>query len=290
MNAPAAALAIRRQIAAKPDLIKPLPQVVVDALMVLDDDQSTVQRLTNTLEQDASLSGRLLGLANMASERLTCATEISTIRMAISVLGFSRVRMLVTTLALKDSVIATAPGSNKAAFWDHCLNVASAARVIAEHTHLIPDLCYVAGLVHDIGYLWLMVAHPEDMARISQSLEHSSLSVVEAEREIFGLDHGEIGELICQDWGLPLDTSLAVRGHHEPDALIPLNQYVMAVHLAEMLCQSLSLDNSQPNRINSMSDQVFSALGIEESELEDLLGEISARARYLRALVGINKN
>ena len=78
-------------------------------------------------------------------------------------------------------------------------------------------------------------------------------------------------------------------GHHDPDSL-PANAYVMAVHLAEMTCNALDLGKRQRNLVANLSEQALPQLGLNWTHVPHLLGEIEARARFMRAFAGIKAN
>ncbi len=278
--------ACRARLGALFDRVKPLPGVVTDTLALLEDDGAHLQHLTDRLERDAVLTARLLGLANIAGSRVPEQRAITDVRTAVSVLGFARIRMLLTTLVFRDAFAASIPESLRDSFWEHCLNVGVAARVIAEHSGLNGDVAYVAGLIHDIGNPWLVMNYPEHAGRYLRLLEQSGLPVIEAESRAFGSDHCAVGALMCEEWGLPEDIVLAVYGHHDPDGM-PANPYVLAVHLAETVCHGLGLDTCSRRSVTHLSEQAIPTLGMDWAAMPDLFGEIHARARFMRVMAGM---
>jgi putative nucleotidyltransferase with HDIG domain len=268
------------------DSVKPLSGAVTDTLALLADDGAHLQHLTDRLELDPVLSARLLGLANIAGSRLPDQQVIADVRTAVSVLGFARIRMLLATLVFRDAFAASIPDSLRDSFWEHCLNVGVAARVIAEHSGLNADMAYVAGLIHDIGNPWLVMNYPELAGRYLRLLDESGQTVMEAEYLVFGTDHCAVGALMCEEWGLPGEIVLAVHGHHNPDYL-PASPYVMVVHLAETVCHGLSLDTCSRGSVTHLSEQAMPILGMDWAAMPDLFGEIQARARFMRVMAGL---
>jgi HD-like signal output (HDOD) protein len=59
---------------------------------------------------------------------------------------------------------------------------------------------------------------------------------MDAEREILGVTHAELGGLIAQSWGLPETLARGIRLHHEPD---PRDGGIAcAVHLADLVAKT----------------------------------------------------
>jgi HD-like signal output (HDOD) protein len=119
----------------------------------------------------------------------------------------------------------------------------------------------VAGLLHDIGQLWL------DCFATAQ---HS------------GADHTIIGAWLVHHWALPVDVIAAVAGHHQPDAAlnIPL---VPLVHVSVALSHAMGLAGRQ-RLCNgaSLSGKACRQVGIVwEQDNRHLLGRIKARSRYI---------
>ena len=276
----------RSLVEAKQDNLKPFPKIVLDIMSVLDDENANANFLVDHLHRDVVLSGRVLGLANSAASRLPGQRAVTEIHSAVAMLGFSRIRTLITTLSVCDTFAPTAPSAMAEKFWGHSVDVGAAAKTIAEHVGLKPELAYVAGLLHDIGVLWIATNQPKEFALINASLAAPEHHLMDMERETLGTDHTEIGAALCEFWGLPAEIQQPVLGHHNPDPLLS-SPYVMAIHLAEMACNALNLGKRPRNIVTHFSEQALPQLGLEWSQIPDLLGEIEARARFMRAFTGI---
>lgn len=104
--------------------------------------------------------------------------------------------------------------------WRHALSTALLAKSLELRKRLVgpgaPDM-YLAGLVHNVGWLVLHMAMPEqvlDAIRRGREVARWSL---QHEREIFGIDHAELGARLLERWGLPASVVDMVRFHHDPD-------------------------------------------------------------------------
>ena len=275
--------AVRQRVGAGMAGIKPFPRIVLDVLAVLDDEDANANLLVEHIQRDPPLTGTLLGMANSPATRPS-GQAVKGVATAVALLGFARVRALVTALALREAFAGAMPEEMESRFWGHSSDVATATKTIAEHAGLHPDIAFVAGLLHDIGILWIAVNAPDESVRIRALLE-ADHTIIDAERRVLGTDHAEIGRVMCAHWGLPEAIRQAVAGHHNPDALPP-DPLMLAVHLAETACNALDLGGRARNVIGHVSEAALPALGLTWAAMPDLLGEIEARARFMRTLTG----
>jgi len=94
----------------------------------------------------------------------------------------------------------------------------AAENLAAQHCPESKDLCFVTGLVRDVGKLVLDQKYGSDYAlSVSEKLSLTT-TFVEAERLAFGTDHAEVGAALCRHWGLPDRIAHAVQHHHAPIA------------------------------------------------------------------------
>jgi HD-like signal output (HDOD) protein len=95
----------------------------------------------------------------------------------------------------------------------------------------------LAGLVHDVGRLAIMIAGNETGARVLGTLWDRMVSVVHQEKAELGMDHCDVGARICRKWNFSPVIQEAVLRHHSPimngdfsfaGALIFLSHFVAA--------------------------------------------------------------
>jgi HD-like signal output (HDOD) protein len=79
------------------------------------------------------------------------------------------------------------------------------------------DRAYTAGLLHDVGRLGLLVAHPAEYSKLLTVTEQNSLDVLEMERKLFDLDHCQAGRRLMAEWKFPEEFhEIAARHHADP--------------------------------------------------------------------------
>lgn len=172
-----------------------LPEVALQIRDEINGDNISTTHISNIVTRDASLSVKLLQIANSPLYR--ARNPIDNIKTAISRLGFSQIRNLVSSLVMKQMFqsINQVLDHKLHYCWNHSVQVAAIASVIAaQHSQLEKDQAILAGLVHDIGKLPILVragSIPElmnDEAVLDRLLEKL---------------HSTVGEKILQKWDFP---------------------------------------------------------------------------------------
>lgn len=258
------------------------PPVVMKILDALDDPDASLQVLVAHVEREPVVAGRVLSLANRAGNTTHGSTPVSDVFTAISLVGLARVREITLKSSLTGFLQDFAAGAGVAAFWRRSLAAAVCGVEIAKHAS-IPinvDAALIAGLLHDVGQLWLYRFEPEGMQRALQSAKGVDTHLTAIERDIWGIDHGVIGGWLVQSWGLHPGITQAVIHYHAPETALA-EPLVSVVHVAEILSSALALTGLDPHRVTHISTAACSQLGLDWGpDTHGLFGRIEARSRH----------
>ncbi|MCL2076611.1 MAG: HDOD domain-containing protein [Betaproteobacteria bacterium] len=254
------------------------PTIINELLAVLEDDNSSMMVLAQHVERDPVLTGNILSAANRLL-RTEGWPEVRDVYTAVSLIGFSRILEIVLT-----TCIANFNGNfaSQHFLWAHCLATGVAAQELSSKAKHNQNGALVAGLLHDIGQLWLAYFRPLEFQQARLQVEVHDADVCEAERAMFGMDHGEVGGIVAEYWHLPKDIIAAITHHHNPDDKIARDPIVAAVHLAEAIAYALDLPRRESNAVSSISGTACRTLGIrwDDEDSFALLGVIDARYQH----------
>lgn len=277
----------RDDVLARAEELPAFPRIVVEILATLDDPDSSLELLTGHIKHDPVITARILAMANTAASKTRRLSMVRDVFTATSLIGLGRVRETALTTRL-GSFVANLGGTGAAGFWRHSVAVGVCSEELAHHVNLRTpgDMALVAGLLHDIGQLWLARFRPGDYRETwDDALSHVH-GIVQAEREHFGIDHAEIGAWLAEHWGLPAPIVCAIRHHHdagneEPELLVPL------LHVAEVLSNALDLGGRPENRVTSISSTACARLGlIWNEDVRSMFGRIEARSAHANQIFG----
>jgi HD-like signal output (HDOD) protein len=123
----------------------------------------------------------------------------------------------------------------------------------------------MAGLLHDVGKLVLVVNVPDKYERVIEIKRDQNISLNQAEQSVFGTSHAEVGAYLTGLWGLPDAIVEAVAFHHRPniclsDNLIPLT----FVHIADGLEHYGNGVSSVEEQLSTVDYIYLEKLGLKE--------------------------
>ena len=123
-----------------------MPNVVVIALEVIKNPNSSAKQLANTIENDHAITSSILKIVN--SSYFGLANQVTSIDKAITLLGFGEIKNIILSFAMKP-MISTQGGKD---IWEHSLKTAIASEFLAKKFGKDnPDECFALGLLHDMG-------------------------------------------------------------------------------------------------------------------------------------------
>ncbi len=199
------------------DDLPTLPTIATSILGLLDDPTASASELGKLISSDQGITLRILRMANSAYYGFP--RQIGTVNLAIVVLGFDTVKNLTLSLSIRDTIKnwSVSVPFDFNLYWKHSLYTASGARAFAKNSsYKVPGEAFVAGLVHDMGKIIIAKYFPKEYNQVYQITQDENKSSFEAEEEIIGADHAQIGGWLAEKWNLPASIAESVTCHHAP--------------------------------------------------------------------------
>ena len=225
-----------------------VPALYIQVMEELRNPDTTINRIGEIVAQDPAMTAKILQLINSAFFGLS--KPVSDPARAVRLLGMDTVRMLVLSAHVfkqfdKDAI----RDFNLDALWYHGTIVGHFARQIARSEGADDDTCndaMMAGILHDIGKLILLVNLPGEYRQLLQMAAREEADLFELERMYFGASHAEIGAYLLGLWGLPNPIVEAVANHHHiGDPGVTEFSAMVAVYVANVLSHEL-IDQAGP--------------------------------------------
>jgi putative nucleotidyltransferase with HDIG domain len=212
-----------------------LPTVAAQLFELVDDEKYQGEALEQIISGDPVLTARLLKMINARGESVTG------IHSAISKLGFEQAKDISMEASMSRVFELKNSKVDLQKFWDHCSAVGIVARIVAQEYE--PNLAadaFTAGLVHDIGKNVLLQYMSSEFERAIALSKNRSCELHLAEKELLGLDHGQIGALLAENWQLPRSISEVIQYHHDLSRAEINKPLVALVSFADILCRILN--------------------------------------------------
>ncbi|MBK9118746.1 MAG: HDOD domain-containing protein [Phycisphaerales bacterium] len=280
-------VALLDQVVARVDALPRLPDTVQRLIAVVSDPDSSLREIVDAIRYDQSLTTEVLRLCNSAYYGL--ARSVESLDDAVCLLGTVRVFQLV--MAAHARTLLQQPQSGyglpAGALWDHSVAVAVAAQLLARRC-TVPQagLLFTAGLLHDIGKVILNEFVSVEYARIAERVAAYEASFSEAEQQVLGFTHAEVGARLAERWCLPAALQHCIRYHHEPAGAPAARELVDMIHLADTVCLLLGVGTGDDGLAYRTDPQVLARCALTQADLESVGAEAIAELRSVQALFG----
>ncbi len=193
------------------------PESVNKIVSMASDINCSAKKLVQVIEHDPVVTVKVLKMVN--SSFYCLPRKLTSAHHAVAYLGLNTVKNLALGIAAV-GILSTksAGGFNTANFLHHSLCTAVIARRLGMKTkdkhQLDPTEFFVAGLLHDFGKLVFMRNYSEIFVQAVKLSRQSRCSLHEAEQQLLGLDHAQVGGILAEEWGLPEHLTICMRDHH----------------------------------------------------------------------------
>lgn len=244
-----------RDVVAKVGELPPIPTVILESMKLLNDPSSTVKKIQEQILLDQALTAFILKVANSALYGLR--KEVSTISYAINLMGYNTAKSILTAYLSKNLYSTKGNKLIQTMLWKHSISTAVFGRKIAEHLKKVnSEEAFISSLLHDIGKGVLLKNKTDDFEQAIQLIYNEDMSSVEAERNILGYSHVEVGYLLMKNWRFSENIVETVIYHHDYQEFSGDNLLVPIASLA--------------NKLSHINDYTFDKRNDELYELQVL--------------------
>ena len=248
--------------------IQAMPSVIVKTLNLMKKPTVSMKELGDLVMYDQSLTIKILALVNSAYYGFS--QQISSITIALSLLGMVKVKNIIVAVAMKPMM----SNAGDKELWKHSIRVAAGCEYLARLTKVMDaDEAFIAGFIHDVGKIVLHSTNPKMYAKVIELVNQDSKDILETERHYFDSDHVKTGSLLAKRWQLPILLANIISYHHNP-SLSSIPVPCSLVCAVDVLMQ----DTFNPGRIDK---DFLKTLGIDFEDLEELRKAIMQKAELL---------
>jgi HD-like signal output (HDOD) protein len=200
-----------------PSRLPAMPAIAAKVAEVVARPKCMPAEVTALIAADPAFSSALLQAVNTAREGPT--RTVGSVDRAVLLVGLNRVRALALSLALPPM---RQQSRYVAGALEHSLASLAGAMFARELAALRgypePEEDLNAALLRDIGVLLIQQTYPREWAELTQrGGDPLDEMACEREREVFGVDHAEVGAIVLTRWGLPPDVVVPILHHHRPE-------------------------------------------------------------------------
>jgi HD-like signal output (HDOD) protein len=199
---------LERSLAEGPLELPSLPEVALKIRRALADENVSVSEVVRLIGADPALAARIVKVSNSALF-FRGGQPITSLHKAVAQLGYTMVRNLALSFAAQQVFIGY--GSREvreqiSAVWRHSILTATLANMLARvRSRIEPDEAFLAGLLHEVGKLYIVVSTRDDPEVLADTAGFQS---------VVSAWHPRLGRAVIEAWQLPPELARAV-GDHE---------------------------------------------------------------------------
>ncbi len=250
-------LALRKRIRNKVESTTQLPAmpgIATEIISMRNNAFSTPVEVAAVIEQDPALSAQLIRYAT--SPLYGYQGKVDSVEKAIvRVLGLDFVFNLALGLSLGRKFKNPKEGPiGLDSFWQHAVRAGTLAQSLCNYIPIehrpAPGVAYLAGLLHNFGFLLLGHLFPYEFRQLNKIIgKYPQRSVVELEQRSLGVTHCELGKWLMRAWKMPVEIQAVVEHHHNLEYGEQHASYVRVVQIANALLKRQGIGDAASSEI-----------------------------------------
>lgn len=269
------------------DTLRPIPPVASQIMALAGDENSSLSEIADLIVHDPSLTASILKICNAAYFGLS--QRVDSVRDAIVLLGLDEIIELVLLNATAENFRDEPDGYGlgEGELWQHAVLSAYAAKMLAEshgfasHKHLV----FTAALLKDIGKIIMGRFVAFSYEKINILVHSRGYSFSEAEKEVIGINHEELGARIGQKWRFGDRLIYMIRHHHMTDETARDDPETALVYLADIICMMIGFGTGVDGLAYRFYSEVLDRMNLTEEDLQNVVFDTGQRRQKLDKLL-----
>ena len=267
------------------DHLKPVSDVAGKVMALLDDPDCGMADLSDIIRYEPALTANVLKLANSAYFGLP--GKINDPKQAIVYLGMTQVVDLVLLISCSESFNGSHDGYglNTGELWKGAVSAAIIANDLAEIKGLKQkSLFFTGALLRDIGKVVLNQHVKSATEQILNRVKTQRITFKEAERQVLGFDHTQVGAMVAKNWHFPPPLQCIISYYHTPLEAKGCFLEASIVHLADAMCRKMEIGMGVDDPSYPEDGRVARSLGLNESAIQGVIDGFDNKMERVNAL------
>lgn len=265
-----------------------LPTVVSKIINMVNDPNVDFKQVASEIAKDQAITTNILKLCNSAY--FSKGHEITSLDKAIVTLGIREVKDIIVVATTKEVLNKSVIGYDLATgeLWKHNLAVAMLSKkiAIAKKYKALADTVFTGAIIHDVGKTVLALFVANTFQEILALVQEKQIDWQQAEHEIMGFDHQEIGEKILEKWDFPEVLKAIVRYHHIPEQAPEEHQLAVSiVHVANAICMMAGIGIGGDGLYHEFSEKAIETVGLTGANLEQLYAHVPELLKQMKQIM-----
>jgi putative nucleotidyltransferase with HDIG domain len=269
--------------------LRPFSQIGGKIIEISNNPDYSAADLVKVIKYDQGITANLLRICN--SSYFGLKKKITSIKQAVAYLGTEQVMNLVVMGNSSDTFnkVQKGYGLEEGELWRYSVSSAIIAQELAKRKHVTSlSLVFTSALLKDIGKLILNTYVDESFHDIMELVKERGFSFREAEQEVIGIDHAELGARVAEHWNFSPATVNIIRYHHDPDKAPQEDLFTPIVYLSDSMCMMTGIGVGSDGLAYRYHQDVIDRLGLSEDELQETMATFMERLKSVEELIKLS--
>ena len=261
-----------------------LPTVILRILEVMNNPMADARDVEREIIEDPIITSKVLKVAN--SPFYGTDRNIATISQAVVLMGFIEVQNIALSVSVFGRFLSPTKVFDRRQFWEHCYATAVTAEALQRRVNAHTNDGFVAGLLHDIGRIVLDQYFPDELEEVVSLAETQKMSLLDAERKVLGVTHGDIGYWVAEKWKMPTMLNDSILFHHTPFSCRESYVLTSIFHVADIISKAFGSYMRRELAPSPKDESAFRLLNLDSEKVMDLADLVNKKMEYFDVLVG----
>ena len=272
------------------DTLDPISNIGDRMKQVAYNPDSSLIELVDIIKYDQGMTANILRICN--SSYFGLKKRIVSIKQAVAYLGVEKVACLVMMGSSAGNFKKAQSGYDldEGELWRYSVSSALIAQDLAEK--LNPNnisLIFTAALLKDIGKVILHDYVRDSFKEIIEAVQKKGLAFMDAEKEIIGIDHAEVGARVAERWRFDPEMVNIIRYHHSPNKADRDNRSLPIIYLADSICMMIGIGVGSDGLSYRYYQEVMDQLNFSDVDLQKVIADFWEKLRGVEELVKLSQ-
>ncbi|MBU1052833.1 MAG: HDOD domain-containing protein [Proteobacteria bacterium] len=270
--------------------LSPVSSTGTKIMEIISDPNSSLGEIVDIIQYDQSMTANLLRVCN--SSFFALREKVASVRQAVAYLGMNNIANIIIMGNFSKNFQSSQEGYglDEGELWKYSVSSALIAQDLAEKRNLknIPRL-FTSALLKDIGKVVLNNHVKDVFQQIELKVHEDGLSFLEAEKEILGIDHAELGAMVAKKWNFTPEMVYIIRNHHNPiNILIEDSLSIPIIYLSDSICMMIGIGGGADGLAYRYYQEVIDRLNFTEVELQKTIAAFWEKTKAVEEMVTLS--
>ncbi len=278
-----------KEIIGRIDQLTPVPPIATQIMALAQDSDSSIAQIAELILNDPAITANLIKTCNSAYFGLN--RKVDSVQDAIVYVGLDHIVQLVLLNSVSQSFSKEPEGYGlgEGELWRHAVSSAHVAKTLAGKFGISRNkhILFTAALLKDIGKLILGRYVAFSFEQINVLVNSKGFSFNDAEREIIGMNHEELGALVGQKWCFSNKLIYIIGHHHLSAESARKDLETCLVYLADMVCMMMGVCTGADGLSYRFYSEVLNRLKLSEKDLQGIIAEAGEEQQQIEHLLNL---